>query len=62
MIDMNSFGLSEMSRHRESELNALIEAKRENLFEKNNLRLINYNDLIKEMGLDKMRSPLEIGY
>lgn len=62
MIDMNSFGLSEMSRHREAELNALISVKNENIFEKNNIRLINYNDLIKEIGLEKMKSPVESGY
>jgi hypothetical protein len=62
MIDMNSFGLSEMSRHREAELNALIFVKNENIFEKNNIRLINYNDLIKEVGLEKMKSPVESGY
>jgi hypothetical protein len=62
MIDMNSFGLDEMSRHRESELRALIYAKNENIFELNNIRLINYNDLIKEIGLIKMKSPVETGY
>jgi hypothetical protein len=62
MIDMNSFGLDEMSRHRESELQALISAKNENMFELNNIRLINYNDLIKEFGLIKMKSPVETGY
>lgn len=62
MIDMNSFGLSEMSRHREAELNALISAKNENIFEKNKIRLINYNGLIKEIGLEKMKSPVDSGY
>ena len=46
MIDMNAFGLSEMSKHRNAELNALIEAKKENIFEKNNVKLIRYKDLI----------------
>jgi hypothetical protein len=62
MIDMNSFGLSEMSKHREAELNALISAKQQNIFEKNNIKLINYKDLIKEIGLDNMKSPVETGY
>lgn len=62
MIDMNSFGLPEMSKHREVELNALIDAKQKNIFEKNNIRLINYTDLINEIGLDKMKSPVESGY
>lgn len=62
MIDMNSFGLSEMSKHREAELNALVSAKLQNIFEKNNIKLINYNDLINEIGVDKMKSPVESGY
>lgn len=62
MIDMNSFGLPEMSKHREAELNALISAKHQNIFEKNNFKLINYSDLISEIGLDKMKPPVESGY
>jgi thioredoxin reductase len=62
MIDLNSFGLSEMSAHRESELNALLKAKQEKIFEKNNIRTITYNDLIKEFGLNSMRSPEQTGY
>lgn len=62
MIDMNSFGLSEMSKHRNAELTALIDAKQENIFEQEKIRLINYADLIKEVGLDQMKSPIESGY
>jgi len=62
MIDMNSFGLPEMSKHRNAELNALISAQQQNIFEKNNIRLINYSGLINENGLDKMKSPIETGY
>lgn len=62
MIDMNSFGLPDMSKHREAELNALIAATQQNIFEKNNIELINYNDLIKKIGLDNMKSPVESGY
>lgn len=62
MIDMNSFGLPEMSKHRNSELNALLTAKRENIFEKNNVKLIRYQDLIDQIGLDNMRSPVDSGY
>ena len=62
MRDMNSFGLPEMSKHRNAELNALISAQQQNIFEKNNIRLINYSNLINEIGLDKMKSPVETGY
>jgi chitin disaccharide deacetylase len=62
MIDQNSFGLSEMSKHRDAELNALISAKHNNIFEKYNIKLIDYSDLISEIGLEMMKSPVEIGY
>lgn len=62
MMDMNSFGMNEMSKNREAEFNALIFAKQKNLFEKNNIRLINYNDLINEIGFEKMKSPVDSGY
>ena len=62
MIDLNSFGLPEMSKHREAELNALLFAKQQNLFEQNNIKLINYSDLINEVGLDKIKSPIQSGY
>jgi len=62
MIDMNKFGLAEMSKHRSAELDALVKARKENLFEKNNIRLVTYEDVIKEVGLDKMISPVESGY
>lgn len=62
MIDMNSFGLNEMSKHREAELKALISAKNENIFEKNKIKLINYKDLINEIGSDKMKSPVDSWY
>ncbi len=62
MIDMNSFGLPEMSKHREAELQSLISAQKNNRFEKNSINLINYIDLINQMGLVNMKSPLETGY
>lgn len=62
MIDMNEFGLKEMSKHRQAELNALIFANEQNLFELNSIKLINYSDLINEIGLNGMKSPVESGY
>lgn len=62
MIDMNSFGLPEMSKHREAELQSLISAKKNNLFEKNGINLINYSDLIKQIELKNMKSPIDSGY
>lgn len=62
MIDMNEFGLKEMSKHREAELNALLFVKQQNLFELNGIKLVNYSDLINEIGLAKMKSPVDSGY
>jgi predicted glycoside hydrolase/deacetylase ChbG (UPF0249 family) len=62
MIDMNPFGLKVMSKNREAELEALVSALKEQEFEKNGIRLINYNNLINEVGLDKMKSPVKSGY
>ncbi|HEX9253789.1 MAG TPA: polysaccharide deacetylase family protein [Ignavibacteriaceae bacterium] len=62
MIDMNSFGLPEMSKHREAELKALITAQQQNLFDSYSIKLINYSDLIKQIGLGNMKSPIDTGY
>lgn len=62
MIDMNPFGLSGMSKHREAELNALLFAKQQNIFESKGIKLINYSDLINETGLENMKSPVDSGY
>ena len=62
MIDMNEFGLKEMSKHREAELKALLFAKRQNIFESNSIKLINYSDLINEIGIENMKSPVDSGY
>lgn len=62
MIDLNPFGLKEMSRHREAELKALLSAVRNDEFRKRGITLINYNDLIYERGLKSMKSPVDSGY
>lgn len=62
MIDLNTFGLAEMSKHRESELKALLSAVRNDEFRKRGITLINYNDLINERGLESMKSPVGSGY
>ena len=62
MIDMNSFGLKEMSKHRNAELNALLSVVKENAFRKRGISLITYKDLIKRIGLGSMKSPFESGY
>lgn len=62
LIDENSFGLKEMSKHRESELKALISFSKINSDEEYGLTLINYEELINAIGLGNMKSPVQSGY
>ena len=62
LIDLNEFGLKEMSKHREAELNALLKAVMNNHFNERKIKLFNYSDLIKIKGLDQMKSPIDSGY
>lgn len=62
MIDMNAFGLTEMSKHRNAELNALLSVTKENVFSEKGIPLFTYKDLIKKLGLESMKSPVESGY
>lgn len=62
MIDLNTFGLKEMSKHRESELQALLSAIKNDEFNKRNITLINYDDIINIYGLNSMKPPEESGY
>ncbi|MDO8550780.1 MAG: polysaccharide deacetylase family protein, partial [Ignavibacteria bacterium] len=48
MIDMNTFGLKQMNRHRNAELNALLSAVKENVFSERGISLITYKDLIEK--------------
>ncbi|MGE5431559.1 MAG: ChbG/HpnK family deacetylase [Syntrophomonadaceae bacterium] len=57
MEDLNSFGLKEMSRHRQAELNGLLSLKKEIL--NGSFRLINYEKLVSERGLKSMTKPVE---
>jgi len=62
MIDMNTFGLKEMSKHRNAELKAISSPLFNYLVEQNQVQLINYYDIITRDGLEKMKRPEESGY
>lgn len=62
LIDLNSFGLQDMSKHRQAELNALLNPKFLKVIKRNSIKLINYDELISESGLNKMKRPEESGY
>jgi hypothetical protein len=57
LIDLNKFGLPEMSKHREAELRALLSPDFQNLIKAKKLRLTTYRELIESHGLDAMKRP-----
>ncbi|MBU2506605.1 MAG: ChbG/HpnK family deacetylase [Bacteroidetes bacterium] len=61
MKDMNTFGLAEMSKHRNAELNALLSDEFSEFIIQNRIRLITYKDLCNS-DLIEMKRPVDIGY
>lgn len=57
MEDLNTFGLKEMSKHRQAELKALISPQFLQLLQSKSYRLINYKMLNEEKGLESMKRP-----
>lgn len=57
LIDLNSFGLADMSKNREAELRALLSPEFREAVQKHNIKLITYRDLIAATGLAKMQRP-----
>ncbi|MBN1543634.1 ChbG/HpnK family deacetylase [candidate division KSB1 bacterium] len=58
LVDMNSFGLQNMSQHRHAELNALCSPSFRSSLEENSIRLTTYRQLIADKKLDSMRRPV----
>ncbi len=57
LIDLNEFGLSDMAGHRYHELQALLSPEFREALEQNQVRLVTYRDVVREMGLDSMERP-----
>lgn len=57
MEDLNPSGPKDMSKHREAELNALLDPSFQQLIHAAQFRLVNYRMLTEEKGLDKMKRP-----
>ncbi len=57
LIDLNSFGLKNMSKHRQAELNAWKSKRIQNLLNSEKFSLITYKDLINDFGLTNMKPP-----
>jgi predicted glycoside hydrolase/deacetylase ChbG (UPF0249 family) len=59
LLDLNAFGLADMSKNREAELRALLSPAFREAVQKHNIKLITYRDLIAATGLTKMQRPQE---
>ena len=55
--DLNTFGLKEMSKHREGEMKALVSPEFQKLLRDPKYRLVNYRMLNEEKGLKSMKRP-----
>lgn len=57
MEDLNTFGLKEMSKHRQGELDAITSPAFHKAIKTNKLSPITYRDLIEMVGLENMKRP-----
>jgi predicted glycoside hydrolase/deacetylase ChbG (UPF0249 family) len=62
LVDLNTFGLPLMSRHREEEMESILSPDLPKLLKENNIKIITYRDLITKIGLENMKSPKDSGY
>jgi predicted glycoside hydrolase/deacetylase ChbG (UPF0249 family) len=60
--DLNSFGMSDMSRHRDAELRALLSPEFNGLLKSQGAVLTTYRDVIKSSGLASMARPALRGW
>jgi len=56
MTDLNTFGLPNMSKHRQAEADVLCSLEYKSALQSKGIRLVGYKEL-KEIGLDKMKRP-----
>ena len=57
LVDLNSFGLPEVSKHRNAELGALTAKEFQRVAKEAGLRFMTYRDLIGTRGLESMKRP-----
>ena len=60
--DLNPFGLTEMSRHREEELESVLHPDLPKILIKRGIIPITYRDLINRVGLSSMHRPDDVEY
>ncbi|MCX6150903.1 MAG: ChbG/HpnK family deacetylase [Ignavibacteriales bacterium] len=57
MIDLNQFGLPEMSKHRNAELKSLTSKAITQQLKKDKINLLTYRSLINQIGFENMKAP-----
>ncbi len=57
LVDLNTFGLPDMARHRHEELQALLSDQFKEAVAERGIRLVTYRDLVRERGLGSMAKP-----
>lgn len=62
LVDLNLGGLPQMSQHRHAELKALCSKKFQKVLRVKNIRLVTYREVITEVGLQNMKSPVSSDY
>jgi predicted glycoside hydrolase/deacetylase ChbG (UPF0249 family) len=62
LVDLNEFGLAQMSQHRHAELKALCSKKFKKILKEKKFRLVTYREIMAEVGLENMKSPVTKDY
>jgi predicted glycoside hydrolase/deacetylase ChbG (UPF0249 family) len=55
LIDLNTFGLKNMSRHRQQEMDCILDPMLREILKKEKIKLLTYTELIKMVGLESMQ-------
>ncbi len=62
LIDLNTFGLKNMSKHRQEEMESLLSPELPKILKEKNIKLITYRDLIERIGLENMQRAEDSDY
>jgi predicted glycoside hydrolase/deacetylase ChbG (UPF0249 family) len=62
LVDLNSFGLVDMSKHREAELGVITSKAFRTTLRDRQFELVTYKQLIRRLGLSSMKRPSETPY
>ena len=62
LVDLNKFGLKEMSRHRREEIHSLLDPDVRRLLIEKDIIPITYKELIDIVGLASMKRPVDNNY